>query len=331
MKKLLFKIFLMMGASMMLVIGISRIALFFLQQHDVTDPAVSYHISLLSGALGLIFFALLLYLFVGKRLKSISKAVNEVENGNLDCKLLVKGRDELSKLAFDFNHMVAGLKSNEYLNQEFVRNVSHEFKTPLSIILGYSDLLRSGKVSAEEIIEYNLYIYNEASRLNSLSEKLLAISKLDSNTCIDLDTLFSVDEQIRNIILSLQFIWSDKNLNLDIDLSEISIRSNQDLCYLIWQNLLSNAVKYTPVNGNIAVKLNTEKDWLLFSVTNTGNLPAGKEELIFQSFYTSDEAGKEKGTGLGLPLVKKIVQKLGGEVKVFCVENIQFIVRLPMT
>ena len=318
-----------MGAAMLLVFAISRVALYFLQRHDVTDPTVSYHISLLSGAMGLILFALLLYFFVGRRLKAISKAVNEVKEGNLDNKLKLSGGDELSKLAFDFNHMVEGLKSNEYLNQEFAKNVSHEFKTPLSIILGYSDLLKSNSLTAEEIKEYTSYIHNEASRLNSLSEKLLAISKLDSNKYIDLEECFSVDEQIRNIILSLQFAWSKNNLNVDVDLPETTIRSNRDLCYLIWQNLLSNAVKFTPANGNVWVKLFTEKNFLIFNVTNTGNTLAGKEELIFQSFYTSDESGKEKGTGLGLPLVKKIVQKLGGKIEVSCTQDTSFTVTLP--
>lgn len=101
----------------------------------------------------------------------------------------------------------------------------------------------------------------------------------------------------------MQIVWTKNNLNFDAELPETYIRSNRDLCYLVWQNLISNAVKYTPVNGNISVKLSEEKNWLIFSITNTGNSLAGKEELIFQSFYTSDSSGKDKGTGLGLPLV----------------------------
>ena len=119
-------------------------------------------------------------------------------------------------------------------------------------------------------------------------------------------------------------------MNLDVDLPETKIRSNQDLCYLIWQNLISNAVKYTPENGSIAVTLSEEKNQLVFSVTNTASLPQEKENLIFQPFYTSDGSGKEKGTGLGLPLVKKTVEKLGGEISVSCSQNTRFTVRLPM-
>ena len=212
MKKLIFKIFLMMGASMLLVFGISRITLAVLQSKSITNPVVSYHISLISGALGLILFTVLLYIFIGKRLKSVSAAVNAVANGNLDIKVPVKGNDELSQLSGDFNKMTEGLKSNEYLNREFVKNVSHEFKTPLSIILGYSDLLRTSDLTKEEEQEYLNFIYNEAVRLTSLSEKLLAVSKLDSDGNINCSNRFSVDGQIRDIILSMQVVWQKKEI-----------------------------------------------------------------------------------------------------------------------
>lgn len=330
MKKLLLKIFLMMGASMLLVFGTSRIALAILQSKSITDPVISYHISLISGALGLVLFTILLYVFVGKRLKSLSEAVNAVANGRLDMKVPVKGNDELSKLSGDFNRMTEGLKSNEYLNREFVRNVSHEFKTPLSIILGYSDLLNSKDLTDEQRTEYIGFIYKEAARLTGLSEKLLAISRLDSNNPIPCNDRFSLDEQIRGIILSMQVAWAQKNLNIDVDMEEIEYVSNKDLCYLVWQNLISNAVKYTQNGGEISIKLYKESGSIVFGITNTGDMLRGKETLIFQSFYTSDISGKEKGTGLGLPLVKKVLDRLGGNIKVECVDNTKFIVELPL-
>ena len=330
MKKLLLKIFLMMGISMLLVFGISRMALAVLQSKSISDPIISYHISLISGALGLMLFTTLLYIFVGKRLKALSVAVNEVANGKLDIQIPVKGRDELSQLSGDFNRMTDGLKSNEYLNREFVRNVSHEFKTPLSIILGYSDLLTAKDVTDGERNEYIGFIQKEAARLTGLSEKLLAISRLDSDYAISCDDRFSLDNQIRDIVLSMQVAWSEKNLNLDVDMAEIDYVSNKDLCYLVWQNLISNAVKYTPEGGEISIKLYKEKDSIIFSITNTGDALRGRETLIFQSFYTSDASGKEKGTGLGLPLVKKVLDRLGGSIYVECIDHTKFTVKLPL-
>ena len=330
MKKLIFKIFLMMGASMLLVFGISRITLAVLQSKSITNPVVSYHISLISGALGLILFTVLLYIFIGKRLKSVSAAVNAVANGNLDIKVPVKGNDELSQLSGDFNKMTEGLKSNEYLNREYVKNVSHEFKTPLSIILGYSDLLRTSDLTKEEEQEYLNFIYNEAVRLTSLSEKLLAVSKLDSDGNINCSNRFSVDGQIRDIILSMQVVWQKKELKVEAEMEKTEYVSNKDLCYLVWQNLISNAVKYTAERGEIFIELSNDGENIIFSITNTGNALKGKENLIFQPFYTSDGAGKEKGTGLGLPLVKKVLGRLGGNIEVFCNQNTKFVVKLPV-
>lgn len=330
MKKLLFKIFMMMGISMLLVFGISRITLVVLQSQSITNPLISYHISLISGALGLILFTVLLYIFVGKRLKSISKAVNEVANGNLEVKIDSKGKDELSQLSRDFNKMTHGLQSNEYLNREFVKNVSHEFKTPLSIILGYSDLFRVNSLTNEEREEYAGFIYKEANRFANLSEKLLAISKLDSTENINCSDKFLIDEQIINIVLSMQVVWQQKRLKIDVDMDETEYISNKDLCYLVWQNLISNAVKYTCDGGEIRIKLCNDEKNIIFSIANTGNSLRGKEDLIFQSFYTSDLSGKEKGTGLGLPLVKKVLERLGGQIEVSCNENTKFIVKLPI-
>ena len=182
----------------------------------------------------------------------------------------------------------------------------------------------------EERTEYIGFIYKEASRLTSLSEKLLAISRLDSHYPITQKDRFSVDEQIRDIILSMQVAWSEKDLRVEVDMEETEYLSNKDLCYLVWQNLISNAVKYTQEGGEISIKLYQERESIIFSITNTGETLRGKEDLIFQSFYTSDTSGKEKGTGLGLPLVKKVLDRLGGSITVECTEHTKFTVTLPL-
>lgn len=114
-------------------------------------------------------------------------------------------------------------------------------------------------------------------------------------------------------------------------MSEIEYVSNKDLCHIVWQNLISNAVKYTPEGGEICIKLCKQANQIIFSISNTGAKLQGKETLIFQSFYTGDTShANEKGTGLGLPLVKKILDRLGGNIKVECAENTIFTVELPL-
>ncbi len=113
-------------------------------------------------------------------------------------------------------------------------------------------------------------------------------------------------------------------------MTETEYVSNKDSCRLIWQNLISNAVKYTPEDGEIRIKLYTDDVNLIFEITNTGDSLRGKENLIFQSFYTSDESGKEKGMGLGLPLVKKVLGRLGGSIETEFDKDTAFTVRLPL-
>ena len=332
MKKILLKIFLIMGATMLTVFGISRLGLYIIESRSLNDPVLSYHISLIAGFWGLLFFATLLYLAFGKRIKKISDAVKEVSNGNLGVSIETKGKDELAELAENFNRMTKGLQANEYLSREFVKNVSHELKTPVSTIKGYAELLRNGNINSDERIEYSEIICEQAERLNNLSVKLLKISRLDSDAPVATDENVRADEQIRQVILSLQHQWEQKNLNPEVYLEKISIRSNGDLCYLIWQNIISNAVKYSEPDSKISIKLCRQSDYLLFSVTNKGESLKGKEDIIFEPFYTTDRSGTEKGTGLGLPLVKKTVNRLGGKITVSTCDGLNvFTVRLPLT
>ena len=170
----------------------------------------------------------------------------------------------MSGLAEDFNKMTETLQSNEYLNREFVKNVSHEFKTPLSIIIGYSELLKSENLTENERTEYLNYIYEEANRLNNLSGKLLAISRIDSGKYILYNDEFELDEQIRSIVLSMQIEWSKKKLTVDVEMQPVRYVSNKELCFIIWQNLISNAIKYTGEGGEIKITLEIEKGQTVF-------------------------------------------------------------------
>lgn len=170
--------------------------------------------------------------------------------------------------------------------------------------------------------------------------KVAAQKTVMGNTSLDYMTktmyvngkIVEADEQIRQVILSLQHQWEQKNLYPEVDLERVCITSNGDLCYLIWQNIISNAVKYSEPDSKISIKLCRQSDYLLFSVTNKGEPLKGKEDIIFEPFYTTDRSGTEKGTGLGLPLVKKTVNRLGGKITVSTCDGLNvFTVRLPLT
>ena len=330
MKKVILKIFLMMGSSMLFVTVFSRVALLILGKYNKATPSLSYHISLLSGFLGLCLFALLLYLFLGKKLKKISDAVKTVSEGDLNVRLNLSGHDELTELSENFNRMTQGLSANERFSREFVRNVSHEFKTPVANILGYADLLESEQISEKERQNYTKIIRDQAKRLSDLSVKLLQISRVDSDLILNLTEHFQVDEQIRKIILSMQPVWEKKNLSVNAELEKLTVSTSEQFCYLIWQNLISNAVKYTPDNGRIDIRLYRDKNLLIFEAENTARISPENEKLIFQPFFSTDESKTEKGAGLGLPLVQKIAEKLSGDIFLSCGETTLFRVSIPV-
>ena len=331
MKRVILKILALMCISMLLVFGIFRTALYIIQLHQVQNAVLSYHISLLAGFWGLALFVTLLYFTVGRRLNKISRAVDSVSNGQLDTVIDIGGKDEIAQLAHNFNRMTKGLKANEYLSREFVRNVSHEFKTPVSAIKGYAQLLCSEGITEDERAQYSKIIVSQAEYLNKLSADLLKISRLDSNNIPSVPQPCRVDEQIRQVILSMQSVWQQKKLNMDIDLADVTVIANAEPYQLIWQNLISNAVKYTADGGNVSVRLTCDNDSLCFTVTNSDITLKGKEQLAFESFFTINADGKESGTGLGLPIVSKVVKLLQGSITLEITDSTRFKVVLPAT
>lgn len=314
MKKLLIKIFLMMLLSMGLVFAISRIALFVMQLDGSIDTKIMYYISLISGVCGLILFAVLLNFLVIRRLKKLAVGVGEIAKGNYEVTVSDKGLDELQKLIESFNSMASELKSNEYLNLEYIKNVSHELKTPLSSIMGYAELLMNDKISGAEKKEYVDIILSEAHRLLYLDSQMLEICRVDSHTIIAKSDIFDVDEQIRECILLQQNEWQNKSIELFIEMNNIKIKSNAELTRHIWQNLISNAIKYCNSNGKISIKL-YQDNVLHFEISNTGEGISEEERPhIFRQFYTADRSKNKQGNGLGLALVKKIVDKLDGSI-----------------
>lgn len=321
MKKLLLEILGLMLICMAVVLTFTWTMRLILDSCGLADGKAMYAVSLAGGFLGLIVFVILLDIFIVRRLKKLSKGLNEITEGNYEVKIEDKGIDEINTMTKDFNEMAKELKNNEFLNLDFVRNVSHELKTPLGNIAGYAQILKDGGISEEERQKFVDIIYNESMRTLSLSSYMLGLSRLNSSEKIQKKDTFSVDEQIREIILNLQDKWIKKNINFVVNLDTVEIVSNRNLTYHIFQNLISNAVKYTNEGGEISVNLH-KNDNLEFIITNTGKgISKQDQQFIFKPFYVVDRTSKQKGTGLGLCITKKIVEALGGEISVESDEN----------
>lgn len=269
---------------------------------------------------------------VVKRIENLNKAVSEVAKGNFDLTVPVQGHDELAELSVNFNKMTAELKANAFLSKDFARYVSHEFKTPLSVIRSYAEAMQlSGK--DRDADEYMEIIISETDRLTEMTRSIMELCRLDSTTLIEKKDKFSPAAQVRAVILSTQITWSKKNINIQPDVDEFEITGNENLTFRIWQNLIGNAIKFTEENGNIIVKLKKENSAFLFTVTDDGiGISDEDKGKIYDMFFTGDKSHNKEGSGLGLPLTKNIVEKLGGEIA-FVSERgkgTAFTVKLPL-
>ncbi|MGL5382301.1 MAG: sensor histidine kinase [Culicoidibacterales bacterium] len=273
---------------------------------------------IMSLAIGGIFIFLATRVVV-KPIAKLSEAAKQVANGNLETMIPQKtrGHDEISELTDNFNLMVSELAKNEYLHKDFVSNVSHEFKTPLASIQGYAELLAMPDLSETKRLEYASVITRQTKRLAKLSTDLLRLSELENEHMLVKKTTFSLDEQIRDAILLLQNEWEQKNLALEIQLEPTQITGDKALLYQVWVNIIGNAIRYTNPDGQIAIQLQRigEKSYITVQDTGIGISPE-QQQRIFERFYRADESRSTGGTGLGLPIVKRIVELHHGEIDV---------------
>ncbi len=252
-----------------------------------------------------------------KPIKAVSDAMQQVTRGNFDIQLEVVGNDEISVLQRNFNTMTDGLKQNEEMSKNFASIVSHEYKTPIAAITGYAQLLYNGGLEEEEEKQYIKTILEQSKRLSNLSVNMLQLARLDSNTVGMNKEMFSLDEQIRNVIVNMENLWEQKNIEMDINLDKAQVYCNSQMLYHVWENLLSNAIKFTPENGKITVTCQVSDNYAVVKVADTGcgispeNIPH-----IFERFYKSDSEVNADGNGLGLAITQKIIQLSGGKVSV---------------
>lgn len=248
----------------------------------------------------------------------LTRATREIAAGNFDVRVSEWPRqDEIGQLARDFNLMARELKSNEYLRKDFVSNVSHEFKTPLAIIHGYAKLLENEALSPEERREYALTIRKESERLLTLSSNILRLSKLDNQFIQDPPLRFSLDEQLRQVIVFLEPQWGAKEIVFDVDLPPVPYLGNEDLLLQVWMNLIGNAIKFSKTGGAIGVRMRQTEGGVEVCVEDHGiGMDADTLPHIFEQFYQGDSSHAENGNGLGLAIVKKILDTHGGHIAV---------------
>ncbi len=249
-------------------------------------------------------------------IKKLRDGMRRVSEGDFDVRLETSGTSkELDELIAGFNMMAEELHSTEILQSDFVSNVSHEFKTPINAIEGYATLLQGhdGKDSVEE--EYIEKILFNTRRLSSLVSNVLLLSKIDNQSITHQKSELDISEQIREELLALEAAWTEKDIDFDIELQDISYYGYGNLLRHVWSNLIGNAIKFSPRGAEIRIRLHSSNDSIVFVVEDYGSgISDETKKHLFDKFYQGDTSHKSEGNGLGLALVYRIVKLSGGEI-----------------
>ena len=250
-------------------------------------------------------------------IKKLRHAMGKVAEGDFTTNLTTRSHSrEIQEIYSGFNLMTEELRSMEVLQTDFVSNVSHEFKTPLNAIEGYSTLLQDCDNLTPQQQTYVEKIIFNTQRLSSLTGSILLLSKLENQQIQTGQSRFSLDEQIRQTIVMLEPDWAGKNIELDVEMDEISYFGNEVLLRHVWSNLLSNAVKFSSEGGLVQISLSTCGNEIRFRIRDFGpGIPDAAMKHIFSRFYQADSSHKQEGNGLGLALVDKILKLENGRIQ----------------
>lgn len=260
-----------------------------------------------------IVLSMLVNMYFFNPIKDLLDVTNRVAHGDFSAQLKEKTKKngqpktgEMAMLTHHFNVMVNELDKNKTLKSDFVSNISHEFKTPLANIKGHAELIKNCSDKAR-VCEYCDDIIAAVSDLTTLTSNILRLSKLENHSILQPND-FRLDEQIRQTIIMLESKWSEKNVNLNIDLDEITIFYDESLFAQVWQNLISNAIKFTDNDGEINILLKKYDEEAVFTIRDNGiGMNDEVKGHIFEKFYQGDTSHAQEGNGLGLALVKKIL------------------------
>ena len=337
------------GTGSVILRGVYHYVLFFLLVAFLVTCTMTLFISTLSGDLGialtgenlnraakltflnvLLLSVLMTALDIVRRkltteriTERIAAATREIVKGNFNVRI----PQNISKLALDekyaeiidcFNKMAEELGSVETLRTDFIANVSHEMKTPLAVMQNYGTLLQAPDLSEEKRIEYAKGVTDGARRLANMMTNILKLNRLENQQIFPQAERFDLSEQLCESILQYENVWEKAAIEIDTDIAEgILVQADRELLELVWNNLLSNAFKFTPSGGRVSVSLTADEAFATVQVRDTGcGMSAEVGAHIFEKFYQGDTSHATQGNGLGLALVKRVVDILKGEISV---------------
>ena len=259
---------------------------------------------------------------VEEPVRKILEATEQIAAGNYDVRISSRNISEDKYNEFDliienFNTMAKELSGTEILRNDFISNVSHEFKSPLAAIQNYSVLLQDPALPADKRKEYAQAVNYSCVRLSSLITNILKLNKLENQQIFAKPQKFDLSEQICESMLGFEMVWEKKNIDIDADIDQdIFVESDPELLSLVWNNLLSNALKFTNEGGKVSVSLKEVGDSAVVKISDTGcGISKEAQKQIFEKFYQADSSHASEGNGLGLALVKTVLDKVDGELE----------------
>lgn len=257
---------------------------------------------------------------VDRPVKKITEATERIMQGDFSVRIppIPGGGDGLRQIASAVNQMARELSGTETLRTDFIANVSHELKTPLAVMGNYATMLQRPGITEEEKNTYARAIGEAARRLAQLITNILKLNKLENQQIFPQREEYDLSQQLCENLLQFEDAWERKELQIETDIEDgVRIHSDGELLSLVWNNLISNAVRFTPQGGTVRVELKTQGPQVMVSVSDTGcGIKPETGKHIFEKFYQGDTSRATQGNGLGLALVKRVVDILSGEIDV---------------
>lgn len=260
-------------------------------------------------------------IMVDRPTKKILDATEKIAEGDFSTRLEIKHEygkyNEYDLIMENLNKMAGELQKNEVLKTDFISNVSHEIKTPLAVIQNYATILQDETLDSDTRKKYAQTLIGASKRITDLITNILKLNKLENQEIQEKKEVFNLSEALAESVVEFEPLFEKKNLALSCDFEEINVYSSKSLLEIVWNNLISNAIKFTPENGEIGVSLKRRDNNVEISVMDTGcGMSSDTGSKIFEKFYQGDTSHSTQGNGLGLALVKKVIDILGGEISV---------------
>lgn len=266
-------------------------------------------------------------LTVEKPVKKILEATEKLTQGDFSVRIKndrpYERMNEFDAIIENFNKMAEELSGIETLRSDFIANVSHELKTPLASIRNYAILLSAPALSESEREDYAKAISDSAGRLSDLITNILKLNKLENQQIYPQAKKYNLGEQLRECILSFEKEWEAKNIEIDCDIDDIEVYADAELLSIVWNNLISNAIKFSDDGGYVGVSLKPDRNFISVKVSDRGcgmSPEVGKH--IFEKFYQGDKSHASVGNGLGLSLVRRVVDIVGADISVESVRGV---------